>query len=457
MQTKNPQNPVSTALTRRDVLKTSSLVALGAIAPSSYAWAAADDRLRIGVAGVGNHGGANINGVSSEHIVALCDTDPTALSAASQRFPDAFTCSDWRDLIVRDDLDAVVISTADHHHAQLSIAAMRRGLHVYCEKPLAHVPAEARLMQQVYAARKDRVATQMGTQIHAGENFRRVVELIHAGAIGPVRESHVWCERTIVPPDKRLPKQPIPEGFDWDAWLGPAEERPYNSEYWSGGNLNWNRRWDFGNGVLGDMGSHLVDLSYWALDLQHPTSVEAEGPDPDPHLAPPWMQVTWEHPARPGNANLNVPCKVVWYDGAEGMRRRNELLQPMVGDDTQLDTWGIGIAFIGDRGVLTADYGRLVLSPSAAFEDYQHPEPTIPRSPGHHLEWINACKGQGTALCNFDYSGKLIEHNLLGIAAYRHGGGKLTWDAKAFSFGNAQADQYLTKTYREGWSMKPEA
>lgn len=455
MPAKTPQDALS--LTRRDVLKAGSLVALAAIAPSAYAFGAVDDKLRIGAVGVGGRGGANINGVKSELIVALCDTNPNALAAAAQKYPDAFTCSDWRELIARDDLDAVVVSTADHHHALVSVAAMRKGLHVYCEKPLGHVPAEARLMHQVYAARKDKIATQMGTQIHAGDNYRRVVELIAAGAIGPVREAHVWCDRTIRPLEQvKLDAQPIPAGFDWNAWLGPAADRPYNTGYWQGGNLNWNRRWDLGNGVLGDMGSHLIDLAYWALALEYPTSVASVGPEPDAHAAPPWQQVTWEHPARPGNTNLDVPCKVVWYHGPEGMQRRAEKLQPLVGNDTQIDKWGIGVCFVGDGGVLTADYGKLVLSPAARFENYPRPEPSIAKSAGHYQEWLSACKGQGTALCNFDYAGKLIEHNLLGVAAHRHGGGKLSWDAERFTLGNADADQYLTKTYRDGWAPEPE-
>lgn len=452
-----PKNkPSPRGVTRREALALGSLATLGLLAPRAYAFEPADDKLRIGAVGVGGRGGANLGGVKTERIVALCDTNPGALDRAKQQFADAGTYSDWREMLERDDLDAVVVSTADHHHALVSIAAMRKGLHVYCEKPLGHTPWEARQMQRVYHARKDKLATQMGTQIHALDNYRRVVELVQAGAVGRVSEAHVWCSRSIKPLEGVvLDAQPIPEGFNWDAWLGPAPDRPYNTSYWRGGNLNWNRRWDFGNGVLGDMGSHLIDLAYWALELDRPTSVQSDGPEPDPNAAPPWQVVTWEHPARKGEGAHQGACKVVWYHGPEGMQRRAEVLQPMVGDDTTIDQWGIGVAFIGDQGVLTTDYGKHVLSPSAKFKDYQRPEQTIPKSKGHYAEWIAACKGDGKTLCNFDYSGKLIEHNLLGSAAHR-AGGKLTWDAERFTFNNAVADQYLTKTYRDGWAIEPE-
>lgn len=445
-------------MSRRTLLAAGSASALALIAPRAYAFEATDSKLRIGAVGVGGRGGANLNGVKSENIVALCDTNPGALAAAKKKYAGAQGYSDWRELMERDDLDALVCSTADHHHALIAVAAMRKGLHVYCEKPLGHTPWEARLMQDVYNNRKDKIATQMGTQIHATNNYRRVVELVQSGAIGKVKEAHVWCSRSINPiGDVQLPKEAVPEGFDWNAWLGPAADRPYNTRYWKGGNLNWNRRWEFGNGVVGDMGSHLIDLPYWALNLDRPTSVQSEGSEPDDHMCPPWQVVTWEHPAR-GQGQHEGACKVVWYHGPEGMKRREQLLQPMVGNDTSIGKWGIGVSFIGTAGVLTSDYGKYVLSPSANFKDFKPPTQTIPNSKGHYNEWLAACKGDKTqTLCNFDYSGKLIEHNLLGVAAHRYGKQKLNWDAEKFTFTNAPgADKYLTKTYRDGWKPAEE-
>jgi hypothetical protein len=281
-----------------------------------------------------------------------------------------------------------------------------------------------------------------------------VVELIQGGAIGPVSEAHVWCDRGIKPVGAAvLAAERIPAGFDWDSWLGPAPLRPYNPGYWNGGNLNWNRRWEFGNGVLGDMGSHLIDLPFWALELHQPTSIASEGPDPDPIACPPWQVVTWEHPARTGNPNCQVPTKVVWYHGQEGMQRRAAVLQPMVGDDTKINEWPIGVAFVGTKGVLVADYKRLLLCPVAKFVGFQAPAQSIQPSIGHYLEWIQAAKTGGESLCHFAYSGALIEHNLLGNVAHRLGS-KLVWDAAKFAVGNVPAAAaMLTKDYRAGWSV----
>ncbi|MEW4455720.1 Gfo/Idh/MocA family oxidoreductase [Bremerella sp. JC817] len=446
-------------VSRRRFLQTTSALstaatALGPVLFASGAETPATEKLNIGIIGAGNRGAANTGGVAGENIYALCDTNPHVLAQAKSRFPNATTCSDWRELIDDKSIDAVVISTADHHHALASLAAMRAGKHVYCEKPLAHTVHEARLMQQVAAENSGKLATQMGTQIHATENYRRVVELISAGAIGPVKEAHVWCSRTINPVEPAvLPEQPIPEGFNWDVWIGPAEMRPYSGGYWQGGNLNWNRRWEFGNGVLGDMGSHLIDLPYWALNLEHPLTIESEGPEADEIACPAWQVATWEHAPRDGNAAWRTDTKVIWYHGPEGMRRRSERLQPLVGNDTDLSKWGIGVAFVGEQGTLVADYGKLILSPGDKFQDYPQPKDRIAPSPGHYAEWIQAVKSGGKSLCNFEYSGALIEHNLLGNVAHRVGK-KLTYDAASGKITNVpEANALLTKTYREGWTV----
>lgn len=446
---------------RRQFIKTG--ITAAAIAPFAHinparAVQAANGKLNIGIIGAGGRGAANTGGVAHENIYALCDINQNALNGAAKKFPDAKTFHDWRKLIEDDKIDAVVISTADHHHAPAAIAAMKAGKHVYCEKPLGHTVLEARRMQEVYGRNKGNLATQMGTQIHAEGTYRRVVELVQHGAIGKVSEAHVWCGRSINPVENEpLAEQPVPDWFHWDQWLGPAADRPYNQGYWNGGNLNWNRRWDFGNGVLGDMGSHLIDLPYWALDLTYPTSVQSEGPAPDPIACPPWQIITWEHPKREGNELTSGALKVFWYHGPQGMQRKTQLLQPLVGDDTNLNQWHIGVCFVGEEGVLTADYGKHVLSPSAKFADYKRPAETIPPSKGHHKEWTHACHTGEPTLCNFEYSGRLIEHNLLGIAAHR-AEQKLDWDHKSFKITNApDAAKYLTKTYRKGWTLDGDA
>ena len=448
---------LSFRLTRRNFVQASLAASAGLLAPTAYVRGQASgstDKLNIGIIGAGGRGKSNTQGVAHENIYALCDVNGKALAEAQSKYPRAKTFSDWRQLVDDPRIDAVVISTADHHHAPAAIAALRADKHVYCEKPLAHTVEEARLMQAEYTKRRDKLATQMGTQIHATDNYRRVVELVQAGAIGPVREAHVWCGRSINPVQSAvLEATPKPDGFDWDAWLGPAQMRPYNAGYWKGGNLNWNRRWEFGNGVLGDMGSHLIDLPYWALNLTFPTTIESLGPEPDPIACPPWQVVNWEHPARSENVNLAVPVKLVWYHGQEGMKRRVELLQPLLGNDVDLNSWHIGVTFVGDRGLLTADYSKLVLSPSADFADYERPEQTIPKSQGHYREWTEACKNGSDTLCNFEYSGRLIEHNLLGNVAHR-AGTKLEWNSVEGKITNApDAMKYVRKDYREGWGV----
>jgi predicted dehydrogenase len=332
----------------------------------------------------------------------------------------------------------VVISTTDFTHAPAGVRALNVGLHVYCEKPLGHTVAEARAMR--LAAEKAKVATQMGTQIHAEENYRRVVEAIQAGVIGNVSEAHVWCNRhssqNPVPTADVAP----PEHLHWDLWLGPAAMRPFRNGYLPG-NLTWNRYWDFGNGIIGDMGSHLIDLPYWALELEFPTTCEAEAPTAHPEIYPSSMIVRWEHPRR-GDGPHQQACKVVWYDG--GSKPNNVL-------GVDVSGYGIGALFVGERGKLLADYGRkqiFMLDGAAAPSD---PPKSIAPSVGQYKEWLDACKTGSPTLCNFGYSGKLIEHNLLGVVAHRVGK-KLEWDAANLKATNApEAEQFIHKKYRAGW------
>lgn len=396
-----------------------------------------NEKLNIGIVGVSHRGAANTNSVASENIVALCDVDTNYIAGAKKRFPKAAELTDWRKLVERKDIDAVVISTTDHTHAPCAIAAMRSGKHVYCEKPLAHTVEEARLMRQTY--KRSNVATQMGTQIHATDNYRRVVELVQSGAIGKVRQAHVWCGRTIRPVNPDAPVKPVPSHLSWDLWLGPASERPFRGGYLPG-NLTWNRWWDFGNGVLGDMGSHLIDLPFWALDLKHPTSVAAEGPEPDEHGNPPWLIVTWQHPA----TDARPAVELIWYHSDK---------RPKSPPGVDLSKWHIGVLFVGDEGQLVADYGKRILLPEEKYRDFKPPEPTIPRSLGHHREWIHAAKTGDPTLCNFEYSGALIENNLLGNVAHRVGQ-KLDWNAEKLAATNCpDAERFVKKEYRRGWEI----
>ncbi len=434
---------MSNEMNRRGFVKRVGLA--GAAVVTSGVWselaagesASPNEKLNIGIIGVNNRGRANTGGVSSENIVALCDIDDNYLADGKKRFPKAATFNDWRKLCEEKSIDAVVVSTADHTHAPASVMAMQHGKHVYCEKPLAHTVEEARIVRETF--RKSKVATQMGTQIHATDNYRRVVELVQAGAVGRIREAHVWCGRTSGKVGRLPGGQTVPSHLHWDLWLGPASERPFNQGYLPG-NLTWNRWWDFGNGVLGDMGSHLIDLPYWALDLKHPTSARAEGPEPDEHSNPPWMIVTWEHPATDKRPEVTVK----WYHHDK---------RPTSPPGIDLSKWHIGVMFTGDDGFLVADYGRRVLLPESKFKDFKAPEATIPSSLGHYNEWIHAAKTGAPTLCNFEYSGALIEHNLLGNVAFRLGE-EITWDAeKLEAVGNADAERFIKKEYRKGWEI----
>jgi predicted dehydrogenase len=427
---------------RREFLRNSAFAGIGFWAVSAATAAESrspNEKLNIGIIGAGGRGAANTDGVQSQNIAALADVNENHLETAGKRFPKAKRYADWRRLLDQKDLDAVVISTPDHHHAPACVAAMKRGKHVYCEKPLAHSVHEARAVQDTY--KKGKVATQMGTQIHATDNYRRVVELIQGGVIGPVREVHVWCDRVGFAPGTTRPKDtpPVPKHLHWNLWLGPAPERPYHPSY-LGGCTVWEQWWDFGNGCLGDMGSHLIDLPFWALKLRDPISVEAEGCNRSEECYPQWLVVRWEHPATPERPAL----KLTWHDGGK---------KPPSPPGHDLAKWGIGVLFIGEKGQLLADYGRRFLLREEKFKDFQPPKPSIPPSLGHYEEWIHGCKTGAPTLCNFDYSGKLIEHNLLGSVAFRVGK-KLQWDCAEFKAANcAEADKYLRRAYRGGWEI----
>ncbi len=431
---------------RRTFFKTTA--AAGATLPLfniSALGAGTTGKLNIAVIGVGGRAKANIRDVKHENIVALCDVHAGNLAVAAKEFPNAKTYTDWRKCLEQKDLDAVVCSTTDHTHAFVAIWAMNRGLHVYCEKPLANSVEEARMVRDVYLNNKGKLATQMGTQIHAGDNYRRVVELIRAGAIGNVTSCKVWVGRERPCESYHPASSTVPSNIDWDLWIGPAPFHPYSPEYLKKGCLTWNRFWDFGNGQLGDMASHLIDLPYWALDLKDPISCVAKSESaPHPDGCPSKISATWEHPARGDRPAV----KVSWYDGGYMPGLPSKIF-----DREKLS--GKGILFSGDEGWLLADYGWRNLTIKGDMTHFNTPsaEDLIPKSAGHHQEWINGCKTGSPTLCNFDYSGKLVEHNLLGNVAFRVGK-KLEWDAANMRALNCpEAEPFIRHTYRKGWVL----
>ena len=431
---------------RRTFLKAGAVAGTGLVVLKSgilRAGQSPNEKLNIAIIGAGGRGGSNMNNVKSENIVALCDVNDKNLAAAAKRFPRAKTYTDWRKCLEQKNIDAVVCSTTDHTHAFINVWAMNRGMHVYCEKPLANSVHEARVVRQTYLKNKNKLATQMGTQIHASDNYRRMVELIRNGAIGTVKEARVWCSRT---PDggSYLPEgKPVPKHLDWDLWIGPSPFHPYNPGYFGRGCLSWNLFWDFGSGQIGDMGSHMIDMAYWALDLRLPTTCEAAGTPVSSDTCPQWLTAEWDHPAN----DWRPAVKLYWYDGGK---------KPGMPSKAFDRDWLFkGVLFKGDKGWLLADYGFRMLMLKGDMTHYKSPKPKqlIPPSPGHHREWLIGCKTGKPTLCNFDYSGALIENNMLALVAYRVGK-KLTWDAKNLKATNCpEADKYIRKTYRKGWIL----
>ncbi len=446
-------NPPAT-LNRRRFLRHTALATGAAVlgAPAFLRGKGLNEKLDLAVIGCGNRGAANLSSVGTENIVAICDVNGDRLASAGDKHPSAQRFVDYRRLFDEmRHLDGVVVSTPEHTHAFVTMAALQLGKHVYCEKPLTHSVWEARKITE--AARAARVATQMGTQMHATSNMRRVVELVQSGAIGKVRETHVWVSRAwgwqseeaaaknkdiVSVRERPAGSSPIPPGLDWDLWVGPAPMRPFHEVYFPG--PKWYRWWDFGSGTMSDLGSHWNDFAFWALKLDAPLTIEASGPPPHPEIAPASMSATYTYGAR---GDL-PPVTLTWYQGEA---------KPKIWHDGGIPQWANGVLFIGEKGMVLADYSKNILLPEADFKDFKRPEPFIPESIGHHAEWIKACKDGSPTTCNFDYAGALTEANHLGNVAYRVGK-KIIWDAAKLTVTNApEAAQIIRREYREGWSL----
>jgi predicted dehydrogenase len=397
------------------------------------------DRVRLAIIGVSGRGAANLSDVRNDgNIIALCDVDQNRVGPARKQFPKAAFHEDYRRIIDMKDVEAVVISTPDHTHACIAAAALRAGKHVYCEKPLTHSVHETRTL--VDLAAKTKLITQMGTQIHAGDNYRCVVEIIQANTLGAIRRVHVWHNGR--PRAGQLARQETkpPEGLNYDLWLGPAPYRHYDPSHV---NFVWRWWFDFGGGVLADMACHYMDLPHWALDLRRPSTVVASGrvTYKGDNNVPDVMQVDYHYPAR----DKLPPVHLTWYHGVGG---------PDLNGKVTIKGYSSGVLFEGEKGNLVAGYTSYRLLPEDRFNGFQPPKPTIPRSLGHHREWLNAIRNGGTTTCNFAYSGALAETVLLGNVAYR-AAARLEWDGNAGRLLNKvpQAEQYLRREYRKGWTL----
>jgi predicted dehydrogenase len=419
-------------------------------------YTAPSDVLNIAGIGVGGMGNRDVRAMTGQNIVALCDVDEDYAAKTIVQYPKARRYKDFRKMLeTQEDIDAVIIATPDHLHAPISMFALNMGKHVYCEKPLTHTLAEVRKVTR--AAREAGVATQMGNQGHASEEMRLLREWIADGAIGDVHEVHAWTTLPGWPQGVERPADnpPVPETMEWDLWLGPARYRPYHPCYHPD---SWRGWIDFGNGGLGDMGCHLFDSIVWALHVGPPESVEASSSQFAPsreewgkyknlETYPRASLVTFRFPARDGFP----PLKVTWYDGGL-LPPRPEELEP----DRQMGTpWG-GALYVGTKGtIMTGTHGAsgIRIIPEEKMQEYERPPKTLPRSIGHHQEWIQACKGGEPAGSHFDYGGPLTEIVLLGVIAIRMNQ-KLYWDTVNSRFTNSEeANQYLDKTYRKGWEV----
>ncbi|MEY2408726.1 MAG: hypothetical protein QOF48_1396 [Verrucomicrobiota bacterium] len=401
----------------------------------------ANDRLNVGFIGTAGQAGFSINSLKGiANVAALCDVDDTKLAKAQAQFPGAKTYIDFRRLVDQKGLDAIVVATPDHTHAVASVAVLKSGRHLYCEKPLARTVSETRIVTDL--ARSTKLVTQIGTQIHAGANYRRVVELVRSGAVGEIQEGHVWVNSTYGGKERPLTTPPVPKDLHWDLWLGPVADRPYHPDY---APFKWRDWWAFGGGSLADFGCHFMDLPFWALDLHHPISVEAEGPAVHPESTPPWLVVRYEFPERMRMGSKSAPLKLTWYHGG---KYPNHLIDPDL-----YQKWKGGVLFVGKKGSLLADYGRHALLPEKDFENFTKPQPFIQDSLGHHKEWIEAIRLGGTTTCRFDYSGPLTETALLGNVAFR-AGKKLEWDFEKLRASNCpEADAFIQHHYRRGWKI----
>ena len=448
----NRHRSIEDRLSRRDFIGgAAAAVAAFTIVPRHVLGGAGytppSEKLNIGAIGAGGRGRADISFASSENIVAMCDVDDERAADMFNRYPKAKKYRDFRKMLEEEkSINAVTVSTPDNVHAVATMMAIKMGKHVYTQKPMAHDIYEARKLTE--AAREAKVATQMGNQAHSSEDIRLVCEWIWDGAIGPVREVHVWTDRpgTYWPQGLERPKEvePIPSTLDWDLWLGPAPERPYNSAYCP---RKWRAWWDFGCGALGDMGCHIMDVPFWALKLRYPTSVEACSTGVNSETGPIASIIYYDFPER-GDM---PPVKMTWYDG--GLRPpRPEVLEP----GRRMGNEDGGVLFIGDKGILMSGHNgespRLI--PETKMKEYKRPPKTIPRIEGnHHKDWIRACKGGEPACSNFDYAGPLTEVVLLGNVALR-AGEKLYWDGPNMKVTNVDsANEYIRREYRQGWSL----
>ncbi len=427
-------------LTRRTALKATAAFGAGYwLNPAAAAISTSpNEKLNVACIGIGGQGGFQINGVdrAGQNIVGLCDVDDVKAGKQYDRFPKAKKYYDFRRMLSEMDkqIDAVTVSTPDHMHFNPSMMAMNMGKHLYCEKPMAHNVHQVRTMTETAA--KSKVATQLGVQRHTITGMHRTVEYIQAGVIGEVSEVHSW-----VSSGRGMPKVPtetptVPPTMKWDLWIGAGKMRPYTPSI---APYKWRFFWDYGTGEAGNWGCHILDIPFWALGLTYPTRVQASGGEIHAVTTPKTMTSRMEFPA----VGKRGPVVLHWY----------QISKPPILKELGIKGGG-NTLFIGSKGYLLCGFGNPTLIPREGKTLGPLPAKTIPKSPGFHKEWINACKGDKKATCAFDYSGPLAETVILANAAFRAGPEPFDWDATTLTAkGNDNVAGYLQETPREGWEI----
>jgi predicted dehydrogenase len=410
----------------------------------------ATDKLNIALIGAHGRGSQHYRSLETENVVAICDVHGGNMALAAAQYPNAKQYTDWRKCLEQKDIEAVLIATPDHHHAFISIWAMNRGYHVFCEKPLGECVQEAREVRSVYLANKDKLATQHGTQRHAHENFDRVSELVRNGAIGELQKVQAWGNRTHNKTGYLPAAGTAPKEIDWEQWIGPVQMHPFNPGYFGArpgaGCLLWNMYHDFGSWQIGDMGSHTMDLAWNAIDAGLPTTAAATGDPYHPEVCPSDLQASFQFPANDWRGEISVE----WFQGNLKPEAPHQAID--------MSKIGHGALFIGTRGTLIADFRTRMLVPHSEGADmtyYQSPDSSEIAPPHGSFvgQWINASKSDLKTSCDFDYAGRMIETLMLGLVAHQ-AGKELKYDSDTGRITNdSAANGYLRKEYRKGWIL----
>lgn len=438
-------------ITRRSFIKQMSAAGIASplILPSLSFAAPPSGKLQHAAIGVGGQGAYDLECIASSGkitVCALCDIDETNLQKAAQTYPGARLYRDWREMFDKEDgkIDSVNVSTPDHMHATPSMAAIRKGIHVFCEKPLTHEVYEARRL--TLAAQKKGVASQMGIQIHSHDFYRTAVQWLKDGAIGKVKEWHSWCGASYTTPDKKRPdgQDPIPASVAWDLWLGVAPERPYKKDIYHP--FKWRCWRDFGGGAVGDFGCHIFDPVFTALNIGAPLTISCEAECVSDEVHPAWTISHYLFPGTPLTTGKEIHG--TWMDGG---KKPDTALSPHLPKGLELP--GSGSMLIGEEGTLIIPHVKEpILYPEEKFKSYPKPQ-LEPKN--HYHEFVEAALGNGTAGADFSFSGPLTEAVLLGSIANRFPGKTLQWDTTKLKFANSpEANEYLRRDYRKGWHMK---